>query len=128
MRNRLVDIYWAAGFLEGEGCFDYSGRTPRVRAHQVQKEPLDRLDAILGPGRFDLRRDNRPNHRDCWEWQLHGSRAVGVMLTLWTLLSPSRQVKIEQALKLWMATPRVSNRAVGLLRKLHSRGEEKRDA
>lgn len=49
------DVAWIAGFLEGEGDFSYvpahgksHGGTQKVRATQVNREPLVRLAYLLG--------------------------------------------------------------------------------
>src|SRR5690349_1350424 len=55
----IADLAWAAGFLEGEGSFQRTGRPGKagsmlVSAPQVNAEPLMRLQTILG-GRVGLR-------------------------------------------------------------------------
>jgi hypothetical protein len=90
---RTVDLYWAAGFLEGEGCFRAADRTEEAYASQVDPEPLYRLQLLFG-GRIQLRTNRRP----IYEWQVHGARARGVMMTLYSLLSARRRGQIRQAL------------------------------
>lgn len=53
MSISLVQLGWAAGFLEGEGSFT-NGGSPCVSAGQVQREPLERLSALFG-GRISQR-------------------------------------------------------------------------
>lgn len=49
------DLHWAAGFLEGEGCFHFSkARHLHVSVAQVNKEPLDRLRNIFRGGSLYL--------------------------------------------------------------------------
>jgi hypothetical protein len=40
MSIELVDLYWAAGFLEGEGSFQYK-TSPRVSAAELNPEDLE---------------------------------------------------------------------------------------
>ncbi len=53
-----IDLAWAAGFIDGEGCFDFSlkGSKPSVylslRVSQKVREPLDRLASIFGCGKI----------------------------------------------------------------------------
>ena len=42
------DIYWAAGFLDGEGWFENSKNTVVIRAKQNAPELLYRLQDIFG--------------------------------------------------------------------------------
>ncbi len=89
------ELGWIAGFLEGEGCFNTAGSNPgtqRVTAVQKQREPLLRLQELLG-GRV------YPRFRDgCFGWSVTGARARGIMLTLYALMSPRRKDQIRAAL------------------------------
>lgn len=100
----IRDLEWAAGFLEGEGSFAYmKGGTQRVRASQVNSEPLARLKKIFGgsisyePSRTQKETGNKK--ADCFAWAISGARARGVMLTLFPLLSEKRQDQITAAMK-----------------------------
>jgi hypothetical protein len=94
-----LDIAWAAGFLEGEGSFTYHGSAV-VTAAQVQKEPIDRLVTLFG-GRMWLRQTRGFSLKPIWVWQPPSRRAVEIMLTVYTLMSPKRQSEIEFAVKRW---------------------------
>jgi len=98
---RLVtvkDLYWAAGFLEGEGCFSaMPSKSGHIEACQVNLEPLTRLAEIFG-GNVVKRKGRNAKASDYWDWNISGSRARGVMLTLFLLLSNHRQAQIIKAL------------------------------
>lgn len=85
------DLDWAAGFLEGEASFRHS----HVAVRQVQREPLDRLARVFG-GRV-LPVKQHPRWNLCHYWGVSGSRARGVMLTLFVLLSTRRRQQIRAA-------------------------------
>ena len=93
------DLHWAAGFLEGEGCFSLNHKPigcPIVSAAQVDSEPLTRLREFLGGSIGSVNgKGNRQGH---FVWQISGARARGVMLTLYKLLSHRRQQAILKAL------------------------------
>lgn len=92
-------LEWAAGFLEGEGCFAGANRCVRVSAVQVNKEPLNKLLALFG-GALSLRQPKPTRHyinKPIWSWYISGSRARGVALTLYLLLSEKRQGQIRRA-------------------------------
>ena len=100
-------LYWAAAFLEGEGSFSMRSRegswkSARVTASQVQKEPLERLVRILG-GKVYLDSSNRKNPIN--RWLVTGPRAVGVMMTVFTIMSPERKSQISKALSVWKQSP-----------------------
>lgn len=92
----VVDLAWAAGFIEGEGSYSTSGVRgyPSVQATQVQAEPLERLRSMLGGRVF------HGKTRNIWTWRVNGTRARGVMLTLWPMMSPRRRLQIERVLRL----------------------------
>lgn len=100
----LKELYWAAGFLEGEGSFGRCSGPARnngqlrITCHQVEKEPLIRLKAlfgglVMGPHRTPT----RPIHL----WSLQYRSAVGAMMTLYPLMSMKRKSQIRAALDYW---------------------------
>lgn len=102
----LKCLYWAAGFLEGEGTFviSYSrgGKSlcPTTRAAQVQREPLERLETMFG-SRIALRQPNGENRQPIHCWYTSASRAIAIMMTLYPLMSPRCKEQIGKAISLW---------------------------
>jgi len=101
----LKDIYWAAGFLEGEGSFTYHGTGPLVSAGQVQKEPLLRLQKFVRGSLRPKAKSSNPRVQPAWRWALPSSRAAGLMMTLYSLMSPGRKLQIYNTLKVWRSHP-----------------------
>lgn len=117
----VADIHWAAGFLEGEGCFasresphkkwDVTVLCVDVLAVQVQKEPLERLQRWFGGSLkerqqgIDKRAPVGNVRRNIWCWLLTSSRAIGLMMALYPLMSPWRQEQIKKAILMWRARP-----------------------
>ncbi len=107
MKPTHADLHWIAGFMEGEGSFmrkkhDANGKlyyATSVSAAQVQHEPLERLQRWLG-GHVRLRPSKIPGRSDCYHWGVSGSRARGVAMTLFSLMSPKRKKQILVALGL----------------------------
>ena len=88
-------LEWTAGFLEGEGTFYYALNHARVSAEQVQLEPLERLKRYFGG--FITKRSNRNTSL----WVFSCSKSVGLMMTLFPLMSPKRQKQILVVLRKW---------------------------
>jgi hypothetical protein len=67
-----TDLAWAAGFLQGEGCFlinlGREGRNarPKVTATQTEQAPIVRLQELFG-GCVNYA-PARGNHRETWCW------------------------------------------------------------
>lgn len=93
---QAIDLGWAAGFLEGEGSFPANATA--VTACQKQREPLDRLRRLFG-GRVYWRPEG--GTYGIYAWYLHGPSARGVMMTLFSLMSPRRKAQIRGALMRW---------------------------
>lgn len=100
-----AELYWIAGFLEGEGNFRGQGNTPKtkttwtesVRAVQVNKEPVLLLQVLLGGTLVHKSRGGGPR-QDVWSWIATGARGRGIMMTLYPLMSERRQQQIFHAL------------------------------
>jgi hypothetical protein len=95
----VKDIYWAAGFYEGEGFATDTKTSQQISAVQVNKEPLERLQKHFG-GTVRLQNRyayTRPNSKPIWRWRICGPRARGFAMTIFTLLSKRRQ---EQLVKI----------------------------
>lgn len=84
----LMDIAWAAGFIEGEGCFTTHGQ---VTVTQKTIEPLARLQEFVGGG-ISQDKDG------IYQLRLSGARARGLAMTLYPLLSSRRQKRIREML------------------------------
>lgn len=91
----IRDLHWIAGFLEGEACFRTTNQCAEVGVAQLQREPLERLQRFLG-GTIKIEK-RKPN--DLNKWSVCGSRARGVMMTVYPLMSPRRQAQIANSLK-----------------------------
>lgn len=95
------DIHWAAGFLEGEGSFEGNKGKFEVSAAQVQRWPVDRLNEIFS-GTLNLRhKPSRVMWKPAFFWRVGGPRAIGLMMTLYCLMSPKRQGQILKAINHW---------------------------
>ena len=81
----VLDIAWAAGVFEGEGCC-----TDLHQAVVTQKDTwlLYRLQALFG-GTISLNYSN-----GCSRWILTGSRARGFLMTMFSFLSPKRKMQV----------------------------------
>lgn len=106
MAISVLELYWASGFLEGDGSFVFlkRGHTLRVMASQVQQEPVNRLQALFG-GYLYLVPTKRPKSQPCYHWIAEASQSAGLMLTLYPLLSEQRRRQIRNALQQWVSRP-----------------------
>ena len=101
LKPTIKDLYWAAGFVEGEGSFSSDSRVSVV---QVNPEPVERLLALFGGALKQYQKRQGAIHKTppspVWTWYASGGRARGIMMTLYPLLSKKRQNQICSALLL----------------------------
>ena len=84
-----LDIAWAAGVYEGEGCA--SGKGPgTIMVTQQDTWILERLKALFGGSFYKTY-----NGSGCTNWVLCGARARGFALTIYAYLSPRRREQIR---------------------------------
>lgn len=95
----MGDIYWAAGFLEGDGNFIINNRNKKpgnltVRATQKDPEVLYRLRDLFGGSvsAYTRKSDGRTYHH----WHLAGARSRGLAMTVYSLLTERRQAQLRE--------------------------------
>jgi len=69
--QRDVDLAWAAGLFEGEGCISVADFAPRLKLRVVStdRDVVEKLNVILGYGYVHLANKARePHHKDAWAW------------------------------------------------------------
>ena len=106
----IRDIAWAAGIFEGEGHITTTRNRLRTRTYAqavvTQRDPwlIHKLVHLFG-GSANLTKDGCHFGGPIWHWKLCGGRARGFLLTIFTLLSPRRQMRIQQAMGLGTNCP-----------------------
>ena len=102
-------LYWAAGFLEGEGYFTCGGESrasPVITAAQVTTpETLNWLRDIFGGSVVGPYKSKKDHHSDAFRWQIFGANAVAVMMTLYSLVSEKRKREITDVINVWRTRP-----------------------
>lgn len=107
---RLVDIYWLAGLLEGEGWFGgrgakATGGSPRIVLGMTDYDVVFRAHALLrctSPIRKAARDSTR---KPCYFARLDGRLAAGWLMTLYTFMGERRQQRIRTVLASWRTSP-----------------------
>lgn len=107
MQQRDAEIYWVAGFFEGEGCFGWYGEHrqlpnrrkkwigyPCAVVSQNDPEPLHRVAATF-PGTVRLA-SVTAGGKDHWEYRVINTPAIDLMIELFPLMTVRRQTKIAE--------------------------------
>jgi len=109
MTINLKELYWAAGFLEGEGSFHHRNENGKknypsqicTSAAQVQLEPLERLKRIFGGRIYGPYLGRTKAGEPYFLWSVGGSLAIQIMMTLYSLMSLKRKTQIELCITAW---------------------------
>lgn len=104
MANDPIDLAWAAGFIDGEGCIGVYGRTDnrgsyalRLSVAQVDPRPLLVLQSMFG-GRIRQTKPRGSKSRPASVWELHNWEARDAITAILPYLR-GKQEQAELALK-----------------------------
>lgn len=94
---------WAAGLVEGEGCFTYhsDGKRPYFMMDMVDKDVLESFKEVFpfcnlrGP----YLHPNRPKQKPRYRVDAYGDKCVLIMKALYPYLEIRRQARIDELLK-----------------------------
>ncbi len=89
-------IAWMAGIIEGEGYMQYKNYTTRIEVGQKDDWIIWKLQELLGGTVGSYR--NKKTQKDYWRWTASGSRARGIIMTLFIFFSPRRKLQALLAL------------------------------
>ena len=91
--NNEIELSWAGGFIDGEGCItiltDRKSHAAAINVGQVSRIPLDKLQRLFG-GSVGFVHDKRGGH---YQWRVYGPSASKTA----ELLLPYLCLKNEQA-------------------------------
>lgn len=93
-----IELAWAAGFFDGEGCFSRSNYRVRVIIQQSHPEVLQRFADAVGFGKVHgpRTRSDSFTQKPFWTYCVNGPKAEKIADLLWPYLG---SVKKEQFLR-----------------------------
>jgi len=78
-----LDVAWAAGILEGEGCFFIYDRNIRtgsknigIRCNMTDEDIILRLKDVFSFGTIHVKSPKKPQHKVGWEWRLEKHSSI----------------------------------------------------
>lgn len=107
MTWNLIDLAWAGGLFEGEGCFSAQKAyaSPRAAVKMTDEDIIRKFHAIVGIGTVCIERNGR--FKPTWNWQVqsfHDTQFVAALL--WRFLGPRRKAAIKRVLQGYLARPK----------------------
>lgn len=105
MADKLTsqEINWIAGLLEGEGCFQTRGENhnPYIQLVMTDSDVVIKAAKILGCHKVIEGKPTTKVGKKIYRTCVYGRRAMGWMMTIYSLMGERRQQKIEECLKQW---------------------------
>lgn len=108
---RSFDIAWLAGLLEGEGSFGDSKGSPTIQLQITDRDIATRAAALMSvkvraPWQPKGKRVNGGSFCPVYSVVACGTRAIGLMMTLYSVLGERRRERVKGVLARWRASPR----------------------
>lgn len=92
--QRLTDLNWLAGLVDGEGCFRVDN-SPTVSIDTTCRTVIEETNRII-PGNCKALKRKTTVGRPVFRWRIHGNKAIEAAVTL----APFLKDKKEQAILL----------------------------
>lgn len=105
--NSDLELAWASGYFEGEGCFSLAKRKDRptgrpqaaASVRNTDEDTLRRFHAAVGCGSVAAYQPQVKGYKPFWQWSVRGypcTRCVIILLYPW--LGERRRAKAEEIL------------------------------
>jgi hypothetical protein len=99
---KLYNIAWAAGLIEGEGCFTWhsEGKHPYFLMDMTDRDVLEKFQLVFpfvnlrGP----YTHKNKPLNKPRWRVDAFGSKAIQIMEAILPYMGKRRTCKIKEFL------------------------------
>lgn len=97
------DIAWLAGILEGEASFMLKNGNSIIQVQMTDKDVMDRVAALLGTNvsSYVRKPKGKASYLPVFWLAVHGTKAIGWMMTLYALMGERRRAKILHILDHW---------------------------
>ena len=96
-------IAWAAGLIEGEGCFTlHSKKHPYLLVDSTDKDVIEKLHTVFpfGSVRGPYTNSKRPQHKPRWRFDAYGPKCRNIMMSIYPYLCSRRKAKINELLEI----------------------------
>ncbi len=96
-----TELAWAAGLIEGEGCFTKHTNAPYILVDMTDKDIIQRLYGIFPFGimRGPYSNKTKPQHKPRWRFDAFGPKAKIIMEAIRPYMGERRGAKIDELLK-----------------------------
>lgn len=105
--NQQLELAWAAGYFEGEGCFSLQPRKERpngrpqagATVRNTDEDTLRRFHHIVGCGSVKPYKPQKEGYKPFWQWGIKGySTTKRLISLLYPWLGNRRRARAEELL------------------------------
>jgi len=102
-----VDLAWAAGLFEGEGCITLAKNCPRLQLNMTDEDIVRRFHGVLGHGTVSGPWPKKGGkYKPYWMWRVSGTELPQAILAMfWQWLSRRRRARAKEVLSVCHAAP-----------------------
>lgn len=99
-----VEVAWAAGLFEGEGCITHLNTSPnhkgvRLSLAMTDRDIVERFCKTVGVGRVEYKKGQKDGYKDQWLWRVGSfEHSQAVIAMLWFGLGERRKAKAKELL------------------------------
>jgi hypothetical protein len=108
-----LELAWAAGLIEGEGCFTlHKGKTlhPYVLVDSTDEDVIDRLKHVFPFGnKRGPYKSKKESHKDRFRFDAYGPKARNIMHHVYPLMCSRRKARIDYIMETTIDSPFVTN-------------------
>lgn len=107
-----VDLAWAAGLIEGEGCFTlHKGKSlhPYLLLDSTDADVIEKLHSIFPFGnKRGPYRSKKLNHKDRYRFDAYGPKARNIMINIYPYMCSRRKLKINEIMEKTSNSPSIT--------------------
>ena len=114
--TQLESIVWLTGLLEGEGCITWNKSHSATLSLQMNdRDVVEKAASILNSKVFGPYRHRSGDKLDFphYRTQVHGSRAIAWLLTIYPYLGERRRKKAAEVVNTWIHHTIYERKAIG---------------
>lgn len=119
-RQGLLDLAWAAGLFEGEGCVGLQKKPGGrhlvlLQVASTDRDVLERFMAITGTGTLFARKKEKSHHKQCWVWKVTGAKALAIVTNpaFYQQLGERRKKKVDEVVLFVDSLPPTGRKTYG---------------
>lgn len=96
-----LEVAWAAGLLEGEGCFTSHTSAPYILLDMTDKDVIEKLHSVFPSGniRGPYTHKTKPHNKPRWRFDAFGRKAKEIMEIVRPFMGQRRGAKIDELLE-----------------------------